>query len=87
MRELENALVKRGIPNDTAFKHVSNLRRTFTSDDLSEIEAIQTREEIDELADSISLILNKNRTSLQNSSNRPSPSAHQIQQISKDEST
>lgn len=87
MRELENALVKRGIPNETAFKHVSNLRRTFTSDDLSEIEAIQTRDEIDELADSISLILNKNRTSLQNSSNRPSPSDHQIQQISKDEST
>ena len=39
MRELESALVERGIPGETAKKHVSNLRRTFTSDDLSEIEA------------------------------------------------
>ena len=60
MRELESALVERGIPGETAKKHVSNLRRTFTSDDLSEIEAIQSGSEIEQLADSISLILNRN---------------------------
>lgn len=70
MRELESALVKRGIPNETAVKHVSNLRRTFTSDDLSEIEAIQSNQEIDELAESIAVILNKN-------SRRPAQAPHQ----------
>lgn len=61
MKELESALITRGIPSETAKKHVSNLRRTFTNDDLSEIEAIQTKNEIDQLADSISVILNRNR--------------------------
>jgi len=61
MKQLETALVRRGIPNDIALKHVSNLRRTFTSNDLTEIEAIQTNDEIEELADSISVILTKNR--------------------------
>ncbi len=60
MRELESALIERGIASETAKKHVSNLRRTFTSDDLSEIEAIQSGNEIEQLADSISLILTKN---------------------------
>ena len=59
MRELESALIERGIASETAKKHVSNLRRTFTSDDLSEIEAIQSGNEIEQLADSISLILTK----------------------------
>ena len=59
MRELESALIERGISGETAKKHVSNLRRTFTSDDLSEIEAIQSGSEIEQLADSISLILSK----------------------------
>lgn len=59
MRELESALVERGISDETAKKHVSNLRRTFTEDDLSEIEAIQSESEIEQLADSISLILTK----------------------------
>lgn len=86
MRELESALIKRGIPDETAVKHVSNLRRTFTSDDLSEIKAIQTRDEIDELADSISLILNKNRKSVQNQQKRPPSAVQPIQQISNDES-
>ncbi len=63
MRELESALVERGIPDETAKKHVSNLRRTFTSDDLSEIEAIQSGSEIEQLADSISLILTKSTRS------------------------
>ena len=64
MRELESALVKRGIQDETARKHVANLRRTFTSDDLSEISVIRSTTEIEELADSISLILNKNTQSI-----------------------
>lgn len=61
MRELKSALVVRGIPEETAAKHVSNLSRTFTSDDLSEIDAIQSQDEIEQLADSISVILSKNK--------------------------
>ena len=61
MRELESALVQRGIPNDTALRHVANLKRTFTSDDLSEIEAIRSPDQIGELADSIASILNRSR--------------------------
>lgn len=61
MKELQSALVVRGIPDETATKHVSNLRRTFTSDDLSEIDAIQSKDEIEQLADSIAVILKKNR--------------------------
>ncbi len=57
MKQLESALIKRGIPNETAHKHVSNIRRTFTTEDLSEIEAIHTEGEIDALADSIAAIL------------------------------
>ena len=34
MRELEGALIERGIPSDTAKKHVLTLKRTFTTDDL-----------------------------------------------------
>ncbi|MBQ8185330.1 MAG: hypothetical protein IJ037_00480, partial [Clostridia bacterium] len=60
----EAALVERGIPGETAKKHVSNLRRTFTSDELTEIEAIQSGSEIEQLADSISLILNKSTRSV-----------------------
>ena len=74
MRELESALVERGIPGETAKKHVSNLRRTFTSDDLSEIEAIQSGSEIEQLADSISLILSKSvRSAAAQADNIPSP--------------
>lgn len=62
MKELESALVKRGVSDETAKKHVSNLRRTFTDDDLSEIEAIQSGSEVEQLADSISLILSKSRS-------------------------
>jgi len=82
MRELESALIRRGIPNETALKHVSNLRRTFTTDDLTEIEAIQSTDEIEQLADSISVILNKNRNPVQTekrvvqTQNHPVPSAH-----------
>ena len=61
MRELESALVQRGIPNETALRHVANLKRTFTSDDLSEIEAIRSPDQISDLADSIASILNRSR--------------------------
>ena len=61
MRELESALVQRGIPNETALRHVANLKRTFTGDDLSEIEAIRSPDQISDLADSIASILNRNR--------------------------
>lgn len=59
MRELKSALVVRGIPEETAARHVSNLSRSFTSDDLSEIDAIESRDEIEQLADSIAVILAK----------------------------
>ncbi len=78
MRELESALIERGIAEDTAKKHVANLGRTFTSDDLSEIEAIQSGSEIEQLADSISLILNKNS---RNAVERQSPQAPQAESI------
>lgn len=90
MRELEAALIERGISGETAKKHVSNLRRTFTDDDLSEIEAIQSGSEIEQLADSISLILNKstrsavaqadNINSQKTSAPRTRPTAHQAHQ-------
>jgi len=78
MRELESALIERGIAGETAKKHVANLGRTFTSDDLSEIEAIQSGSEIEQLADSISLILNKNT---RNAAERQSPQVPQAESI------
>lgn len=75
MRELESALVKRGIPDETALKHVSNLRRSFTSDDLSEIEAITSGEEVEQLAESIAVILNKNKKNAP----RPQTEARDVQ--------
>jgi uncharacterized membrane protein len=74
MRELKKALVARGIPDETAAKHVSNLSRSFTNDDLSEISAIQSSEEVEQLADSISVILTKGKNSQNtNSSVQPIP--------------
>ena len=78
MRELESALIERGIAGETAKKHVANLGRTFTSDDLSEIEAIQSGSEIEQLADSISLILTKNT---RNAAERQSPQKPQAESI------
>ena len=60
MKQLESALIKRGIPSEIAHRHVSNIRRTFTTDDLSEIQSMHTADEIDALADSIASILKKN---------------------------
>ena len=75
MHELKKALVERGIPEETAAKHVSNLSRSFTNDDLSEINAIRSYEEVQQLADSISVILSKGRSSQQQN---PPPAAEQI---------
>lgn len=61
VHELRKALVERGIPEETAAKHVSNLSRSFTSDDLSEIDAISSVDEVNQLADSISVILARSR--------------------------
>ncbi len=79
MKELQSALVVRGIPDETAAKHVSNLRRTFTSDDLSEIDAIQSKNEIDQLADSIAVILKKNKK--QPESKRPPQQVETVAEV------
>lgn len=78
MRELESALIERGVSSETAKKHVANLGRTFTSDDLSEIEAIQSGSEIEQLADSISLILTKNSRNAVERQSQPVPQAEPI---------
>ena len=57
MDELKSALVKRGVPLETAEKHAQTLRQSFDGEDLSEIEAMDSSEEIDALADSLSAIL------------------------------
>lgn len=64
IRELKSALVRRGISEDRAARHVATLSRTFTSDDLSEIDAIESNDEIEQLADSISVILTKNKSAV-----------------------
>lgn len=58
---LKNSLVDRGIPPEAAAKHVAALGRTFTEDDLTEIQGIRSSAEIEEIADSIAGILQKNR--------------------------
>lgn len=78
IRELKSALVRRGIPEDRAARHVATLSRTFTSDDLSEIDAIESSDEIEQLADSISVILTKNNSAVkpaQPQEQRKAPSA------------
>jgi len=71
MKGLESSLVKRGIPSEVAKRHAAALRRTFTEDDLTEIRNIRHESEIDEIADGIASILNKNknRTSSQAAAN------------------
>ena len=61
IKELEASLVRRGINPDVANKHVHTLQRTFTDDDLSEIDNIQSADEVEDIADSIALILTKNK--------------------------
>lgn len=60
MRELESALVQRGIPNETASRYVSSIRRTLTEDDIAEIGQYQTQDEVNRLADNI-FAINKDR--------------------------
>lgn len=61
IQELEASLVRRGINPDVANKHVHTLQRTFTDDDLNEIDNIQSDDEVEDIADSIALILMKNK--------------------------
>ncbi|MBE6625825.1 MAG: hypothetical protein E7628_01405 [Ruminococcaceae bacterium] len=74
MKQLESALIKRDISPEIAHKHVSNIRRTFTSEDLSEINSMHTVEEINALADSIAAILKKSPQPLQKTNNTPDAS-------------
>lgn len=73
MKQLESALVKRGISPEIAHKHVSNIRRTFTSDDISEINSMHSANEVDALADSIASILKKSPQTAQPVDARPTP--------------
>lgn len=59
---LESSLVRRGIPPETAKRHVTTLAKTFTDEDLVEIENITSGEEIEEIAEGIASILAKNRS-------------------------
>ncbi len=60
-KELESSLVRRGIPPESAKRHVATLAKTFTDEDLAEIEGITSGEEIEEIAEGIASILAKNR--------------------------
>lgn len=73
MKQLESALIRRGISPEIAHKHVSNIRRTFTSDDISEINSMHTLDEVDALADSIASILKKSQQTTQTVDARSSP--------------
>ena len=79
MTALESALVERGVSEDTAKKHVANLSRSFTSDDLSEIEAIESSAEVAALADSIAAILNKNKKTVTVTQNQTAVNMSQAQ--------
>lgn len=61
IKELEASLIRRGVKPDVADKHVHTLQRTFTDDDLNEIDHIQSSDEVEDIADSIALILTKNK--------------------------
>lgn len=59
-RSLCDALVKRGVPTETAQHHVSALIKTFTDDDIAEISAYSsanTTLAVESIADSISEVL------------------------------
>lgn len=73
MKELESALVERGIPADIAHRHVTNIRRGFTAEDLSEIESIKSRDAVNNLADGIATTLKKKMNAVgQNQNNKAS---------------
>ena len=58
---LESSLVRRGIPLESAKRQVATLAKTFTDEDLAEIENITSGEEIEEIAEGIASILAKNK--------------------------
>ncbi|MGN0988695.1 MAG: hypothetical protein ACI4N6_00120 [Eubacteriales bacterium] len=64
MEELKLAVVKRGVPEENAAKHAQTLRQSFDSEDLGEIEAMDSSDEIDALADSIAAILLRKKKSV-----------------------
>ena len=73
MKQLETALIKRGVSPETAHKHVSNIRRTFTSEDISEINSMHTADELNALADSIASMIQKTPQSENLANPRPTP--------------
>lgn len=56
---LESALIRRGISEDRAVRQVASLRNSFTREDFEEIEAFQTPDEIENLADNLASIMQK----------------------------
>ncbi len=83
IKELEKALVERGVSEELSKKHVANLYRSFTTDDLSEIESIESNDEVAALADSISLILNKKSQAVA-SKNEPAVKENTLTRITPD---
>jgi len=76
MKDLEDALIKRGISPDVAEKHVHTLQRTFTDDDLREIKNINSPDEVEEIAESIATLLKKNKIKARSTQTPPpAPSA------------
>lgn len=63
MEKLTLALIERGVPENAAAKHTGALRQSFDSEDLGEIEAMTSSDEIESLADSLSAILRRKNTS------------------------
>lgn len=64
MKVLESSLVKHGVPSEVALHHVATLRKTFTKEDLADIENIRGESEVDAIAEGIASILNKSTSSV-----------------------
>ena len=69
---LESSLVRRGIPPESAKRQVATLAKTFTDEDLAEIENITSGEEIEEIAEGIASILTKNKSAARPADPMPS---------------
>lgn len=74
IRELEASLVRHGINPEVANKHANTLLRTFTEDDLNEIRQLQSKAEVDDIAGSIALLLQKNK--IRPAVQQPEPDSH-----------
>ena len=61
IKELEAALISRGVSETTAQKHADTLRRSFDSNDLKEIETMDTNDEIETIADSLVVLINRKK--------------------------